>query len=175
MFCELVAEGKAASHAYSQAFNSKNEGTCKVGGSRLLKLPEICARIAELQGVNKQISEKVKTKAIEATEGMKIGTAAQRMELLTKIYNGEMKIPRNDVKYNPAKGKFEKIKMVELPSHSARVAAINEHNKMDGSHKALKVAQTDTEGNSIPMITLTLPAGMDISLPSNTDGEDEPA
>lgn len=56
------------------------------------------------------------------------------------------------------------------------IAAIDKIFKKRGTYAPTKVAQTDTEGKNVAPVlafTLTLPPGLNINLPTNTEGLDE--
>lgn len=117
-------------------------------------------KIANQQHIDKQ--QKIKAKIAEVEEQAAIDarkkaimTAEERKEFLTKLIHGEIKVPYAEVKYNPAKKKFEVIQFVELASHQSRINAIAELNKMEGDYAPTKIAQTDGKGNDIPVNKLS--------------------
>jgi hypothetical protein len=111
--------------------------------------------------------------AIEARK-KEIMTADERKEYLTKLVKGDVKVPYTEVKWNPDTKKFVKHRFVEQASHTARISAISELNKMDGDYAPTKIAPTDGKGNDLPVSPVfILPPGLDINLPSNLT-EDEP-
>jgi hypothetical protein len=100
--------------------------------------------------LKKKIDELDEQAAIEARK-KHIMTAEERKEFLTKLIHGEIEVPYTEVKYNPAKKKFETIQFVELAGHQARISAIAELNKMEGDYAPTKIAPTDSKGNDIPI------------------------
>lgn len=130
-------------------------------------------RVQEAQRLKQKAEADALYEHAKEAEKRRILSREERMELLTKIALGEIEVPDDDFKWDASQKKFVKIKRLMLPTHEARKAAINELNKMDGEHAPAKVANTDTKGMDIPPITLTLPKGMNINLPSNIDGEDK--
>lgn len=114
-------------------------------------------KIAKEQHTAAQLVIKKELIALDIKAAIKVGKEAlmseeERKGILTQIARGEIEIPTSEVKWNPVDKVFETIDLIELPSHSARISAINEYNKMDGSHKPLKIAQTDREGNDVVTI-----------------------
>jgi hypothetical protein len=79
----------------------------------------------------------------------KILTSLERQAYLSSLVKGEVEIPYKEVKWNPVEKKFQTVAFVELASHSARIAAIAELNKMDGSHSPTKSEVTMTEAPQI--------------------------
>ncbi len=75
----------------------------------------------------------------------KILTAIERKELLTQIAKGDIEIPTKEAKWDSVQGKFVMIPAAELPDHAARIRAIAELNKMDGSYQPTKIDATVTE------------------------------
>ncbi len=76
-------------------------------------------------------------------------SADERKEYLTKIITGEIEIPYKEVKWDHDQKKFVKVDFIELSNHNARIAAIAELNKMDGSYAPNKMAITDTDGKDV--------------------------
>lgn len=114
---------------------------------RLLKIAKE-HHSAEQEELKKELAEVDKAAAIDARKKA-ILTADERKELLSKIAKGEIEIPKSEIKWNYELKQFEAIGLVELASHSARISAIAELNKMDGDYAPTKVARTDSEGNDI--------------------------
>ena len=77
-----------------------------------------------------------------------IMNADERKEWLTKMINGEMKAKRPFV----INGKI--MEYPEDPSHSDRLKALAELNKMDGEYAPTKNAITDTKGNDLFQIVM---------------------
>jgi hypothetical protein len=105
--------------------------------------------LAKQQTIKKELAEVDKAAAIEARKKA-IMTADERKEYLTQIIKGEIEVPYTEVKYNPGIKSFETIQFVELASHTARINAIAELNKMEGDYAPTKIANTDKNGNDIP-------------------------
>lgn len=111
-------------------------------------------KIAQEQHTTKQQALKDKLAKVDeaaAIEACKkaIMTADQRKEYLTKLILGEIEVPYTEVKWDKNQNKFVTIKFVELASHTARVSAIAELNKMEGDYAPTKIASTDKEGNDV--------------------------
>lgn len=85
----------------------------------------------------------------------KILTALERKEYLSKIIVGEIKIQKSELRWNPKTEKFRIVKLIELPSHTARISAISELNKMGGDYAPTKIATTDTDGNDVERAPMT--------------------
>lgn len=64
----------------------------------------------------------------------KIMTSLERQAYLTQIIKGEVEIPYKEIKWDSEQKKFVTISFVELAPHNARISAIAELNKMDGSY-----------------------------------------
>lgn len=107
-----------------------------------------------------QLKEKAEAEALfEATkeaEKRRIMAADERKEYLTKIITGEIEVPYTEVKWDQKAKKFVTIKFVELAGHTARISAISELNKMDGSYAPLKQAIVDDNGKAIKEFKVTL-------------------
>lgn len=119
----------------------------------------------EMLLLKQKAEEDAAYEAAKEAEKRRILSREERMEILSKIALGEMAVPDEDFKWNGKKGKFDKIKRNLLPNHEVIKSAINELNRMDGNHAPVELDARITGG-----LTLVLPPGMDIDLPSNTDG-----
>ena len=119
----------------------------------------------ELLILKKKAEEDAAYEMAKEGEKKRILSREERMEILSKIALGEVEVPDEDHKWNNKKGKFEVVKRKLLPSHEVIKAAINELNRMDGNHAPVEVDAKFTGG-----LTLVLPPGLNIDLPSNTDG-----
>lgn len=108
----------------------------------------------EVQELKKKAEADALYETTKDAEKRRIMTVEERKEYLTKIINGEIDIPYTDVKWDQKQKKFVTIKFSELSSHPARISAIAELNKMDGSYAPTKIAQTDSTGTQdiIPVI-----------------------
>ena len=93
--------------------------------------------VAEEQARIQHLAEGEVAKEVEARKS-KIMTAIERQEYLTKIISGEVEIPYKEIKWDSEQKKFVTISFVELAPHTARISAIAELNKMDGSYSADK-------------------------------------
>ncbi len=108
--------------------------------------------ISKQDALKKELAEVDKQAAIEARKKA-IMTAEERKEYLTRIINGEIEVPYTEVKYNAGLKIFETFEFMELASHTARINAIAELNKMEGDYAPTKVANTDKEGNDVPPLS----------------------
>lgn len=131
-FCEEVSIGKSATEAYRIAFKSRSEGTCKVNASKLLKSQEINKEIERLKQINQSIVNAANQKAIDKVAEYQIATKAERMEILTKIMRGELKMIKQDV----FQGMVTDVEVA--PDFSDRKNAITELNKMCGDYEPTK-------------------------------------
>jgi hypothetical protein len=104
--------------------------------------------LAKQQTIKEEIAKIDKDAAIEARKKA-IMTADERKEYLTQIIKGEIEVPYTEVKYNPGIKSFETIQFVELASHTARINAIAELNKMEGDYAPTKVAKTNVAGEDV--------------------------
>lgn len=102
----------------------------------------------QLQKLKDALAEVERDAAIEARKKA-ILNADERKEILTQIAKGEIEIPVKEAKWNSSTKTFQLINYVEVPSHSSRIKAIEELNKMEGDYAPTKVAQTDTKGNNV--------------------------
>lgn len=124
---------------------------------------------AKQQGIKSKLAIIDEQAAIDARKKA-IMSADDRKEWLTKMIMGEMKAKRPFV----IGGKI--MEYPEDPSHTDRLKALSELNKMEGDYSPLKVAQTNIAGENISNIPIfqNVPVGYVFGmLPSNTDGEDE--
>jgi hypothetical protein len=106
---------------------------------------------AKQEAIKKELEEIDKQAAIEARKKA-IMTAEERKEYLTRIINGEIEVPYTEVKYNAGLKMFETFEFMELASHTARINAIAELNKMEGDYAPTKVDNTHT--GSVQIIKL---------------------
>jgi phage terminase small subunit len=131
-FCKLFTMGKNGIESYSIAFNSINQGNCKVNASKLLKNDKIKSYISELQSENKKIVEMANEKAAQVIADGSIADAAERMQMLTKILRGELSI---EEEISTPSGI---VTLMVKPSFGERRAAIAELNKMGGDYAPAK-------------------------------------
>lgn len=102
----------------------------------------------EQDEIRKELVKVEKDAAVKQRK-RQILTITQRKNILTDIAMGNVEIPVTQLRYNPGSKKVEHIEMMELPNHQVRVNAVNELNRMDGSHAPTKIAPTDTDGNNL--------------------------
>jgi len=141
-FIQLVAEGEQLKNAYSLSYPNKNltKGTIAVESSKLAKL---YAKEIELE--KKKVSDIIEAsqkKTIAKIEEKRIMTIAERMEWLSKVALGEIRVKQPFV----IAGKI--MEYPAEPSINDRKAAIAELNKMDGSYTPIKQDIT-TQGEKL--------------------------
>lgn len=98
--------------------------------------------IVKQQEIKKELAEVDKQAAIEARKKA-VMSKQERLETLTKIAKGELKVKRPFIIGG---------RIMEYPSEPdamERKAAIAEMNKMEGDYAPSKVAQTDSKGNDV--------------------------
>jgi len=136
-FIRLVANGSTQSDAYKATIGNKatTDVTCRTKGSKLAA--KYRKNIDTLIQNNSAIVDKANEKAILKTEEMNILSNAGRMEILSKMARGEIKL----TKYIVCDGEIQERDIV--PDYSDRRAAIAELNKMDGSYAPEKRIVTD--------------------------------
>ena len=133
-FCEHYSNGDGPALAYQKAFKKTNPNVCAAAASRLLKRAEIQAELMRRE----EILEKVVTQKAGRKAQKEVGevmTKLERMSYLTKIVKGELLIRRDRFFFDGKRGEVVSQQVEELPGHKDRIAAINELNKMDGSHQ----------------------------------------
>ena len=104
------------------------------------------------EAIKKELAEIDKQAAIEARKKA-IMTADERKEYLTKIIQGKIKVPYTEIKYNSGMQAFETFELVELASHTARINAIAELNKMEGDYAPTKMEHTGPGGSDLFKMT----------------------
>jgi len=104
------------------------------------------------EALKKELAEVDKQAAIEARKRA-IMSAEERKEYLTKLINGKIKVPYTEVKWDAVQKKFVTIKFVELATHSSRISAIAELNKMEGDYAPQKI-NADITGGFVQIIQL---------------------
>lgn len=131
-FIMLVAGGTNQSEAYSLTNPNKHltKQTIRVEASKLAK--KYAVLIEQERDKLKDIVEQAQKETVAKIADMQIMTSAQRMELLTRMANGELRIKQPIV----IAGKI--MEYPAEPTASDRRAAIAELNKMDGSYAAIK-------------------------------------
>jgi hypothetical protein len=141
-FIELVANGISQDKAYIEAIAQKkvNGNTARSKGSTLAK--RYAKEIQEHKQLVKQAINNATSTAITEMAEKNILSTAERMEMLSKIAKGEVKIKKPFV----IAGKI--MEYPSEPDHNDRTKAIAELNKMDGSYAATKTDLT-TNGKEI--------------------------
>jgi hypothetical protein len=131
-FIELVAAGSEQDKAYIKAIakDGTSQASARQKGSTLAKRYANEIQI-ERERVGKVI-EAAKDKLVSDIAEMNILSTAERMEMLSKIAKGEVKIKKPFV----IAGKI--MEYPSEPDHNDRTKAIAELNKMDGSYAATK-------------------------------------
>lgn len=130
-FIDLVASGETLEKSYLQSVNIKVTATsARQQGSKLAKRYAI-EIASERDKLSKAISQAHESEA--AKSALKsVLTKAERLEWLTKLVNGEIKAKVPFV----IGGKI--MEYPSEPSHSDRIKALAELNKMDGSYAPTK-------------------------------------
>jgi hypothetical protein len=135
-FCRQISLAKTASEAYRIAFKNNRTGTCKVNGSKLMKLPTIITKIKEFQDNNKRVNERANEIAAKSIADNEIASKVEKQKLLTIIMRGGLKVKRPFV----ISGKIMEYNME--PDHVERMKAISELNKMCGDYAPNQVGHT---------------------------------
>jgi hypothetical protein len=131
-FCRLVVQGLTQTDAYVQAFGTKNRSSASTCSSMLMIMPLVQDGIKQYQEELAQIVALANQATANNIADGSIASATERMKILTKIIRGEMIIVQEAL--------FEGIAYpyVTKPTFSEIKAAINELNRMDGSHKPIE-------------------------------------
>ena len=131
-FIELIANGISQDKAYIEAIAQKkvNGNTARSKGSILAK--RYAKEIQEHKQLVKQAINNATSTAITELAEKNILSTAERMEMLSKIAKGEVKIKKPFV----IAGKI--MEYPSEPDHNDRTKAIAELNKMDGSYAPAK-------------------------------------
>ena len=155
-FIELVANGISQDKAYIEAIAQKkvNGNTARSKGSILAK--RYAKEIQEHKQLVKQAINNATSTAITELAEKNILSTAERMEMLSKIAKGEVKIKKPFV----IAGKI--MEYPSEPDHADRTKAIAELNKMDGSYAPAKTETTITDTR--PPSTVTMPDGTKIEI-----------
>lgn len=140
-FINLVAAGESQSSAYKVTCGNKavTSSVAKVKGSQLAK--KYAVLIAQERERLRKVVEAANDSKVSEIAQMNIMSKAERMELLTKMAKGELKIKTPFV----IAGKI--MEYPAEPDHNDRTKAIAELNKMDGSYAAQKLEVQDTTIN----------------------------
>lgn len=147
-FCKQIANGKGNAEAYQIAFKSDKLNVCAVNANRLLKKPEIQHQIKQFRDETASLVAKANEKAAEKLAEGDIADKVERMIYLTKIMRGEVKVRNDKYFYDSKAGVVVSEEVEELPDHQARIKAISELNKMDGSYSPTK-ADITTGGDKL--------------------------
>jgi hypothetical protein len=131
-FIKNVVDGMHQKEAYRVSIGKKgvSSRTCEVKSSELVR--KYAKEIAEGQKLNREITQKANEKSLDKIQEMKIMSAARRMEILTRIAEGEMEKKETFVMNGVP------VEKTYTPDFSDRRNAISELNKMDGSYAANK-------------------------------------
>jgi len=155
-FVQLIAKGVQQEEAYRLTIGNKHttSGSARAQGSKLCK--KYAVLINEERERLRKVVEAANDSKVSEIAQMNIMGKAERMELLTKMAKGEMKIKTPVV----IAGKI--MEYPAEPTASDRRAAIAELNKMDGSYAPAesKISLTDQRDPS----KLKLPNGKEIEL-----------
>lgn len=114
----------------------KKWGTSKSAFDRMLRIAK--DQYGKKADLIKKELEVVELAAAIETRKKAIISEDERKELLTSIAKGEVEIPTKEAKWDSKQGKFVILSKIELSSHSARISAIAELNKMEGVYFADK-------------------------------------
>ena len=147
-FIRLVADGVNQSEAYRLTCTNKDltDLTTRVEGSKLAKKYQ--NEISQERERLKNVLEAAYDSKITEIAEKRIMDSAERMEWLTKLADGSIKAVRPIV----VAGSI--VEYSEEPSHTDRIRAIAELNKMDGSYAPAKVENTLTDARTPSTITL---------------------
>lgn len=137
-FIKKVSEGITIAKAYQECIKKKSTNKSAMeAGSRLAKKYRKEIEHSRML-IQKGIEDAHRTSA--AQEAMKsIMQKTDRMVLLTQIAKGDIEIPTKEIRFDAEQKKFVTIPIVQLPSHQARIKAIEELNKMDGSYAPQRI------------------------------------
>jgi hypothetical protein len=155
-FIELVASGIEQDKAYIKAVAQKNikGNTARSKGSILAK--KYAKEIQEQRQLVKAAIDKAASTVVTDIAKKNILSTAERMEMLSKIAKGEVKIKKPFV----IAGKI--MEYPSEPDHADRTKAIAELNKMDGSYAPAETKTTITDTR--PPAKVKLPDGTEIEI-----------
>ena len=155
-FVQLVAKGETQSNAYKLSVGKKgvSKQVSEVKGSQLAK--KYAVLINEERERLRKVVEAANDSKVSEIAQMNIMCKAERMELLTKMAKGELKIKTPFV----IAGKI--MEYPAEPTASDRRAAIAELNKMAGDYAPAKTETTITDTR--PPSKITTPDGLIIEL-----------
>jgi hypothetical protein len=131
-FIKHIAEGETQSNAYKLSIGKSgvSKQVCEVKGSQLAK--KYALEIEQERKKLSDIVEQANQSKVAQIASMDIMTKAQRLEYLTKVINGEIKVKKPIVISG---------KIMEYPMETDmndRLKALAELNKMDGSYAPIK-------------------------------------
>jgi hypothetical protein len=155
-FINLVAKGETQSNAYKLSVGKKgvSKQVSEVKGSQLAK--KYAVLINEERERLRKVVEAANDSKLSEIAQMNIMGKAERMELLTKMAKGELKIKTPFV----IAGKI--MEYPAEPTASDRRAAIAELNKMAGDYAPAQLNTTITDTR--PPSKITTPDGLIIEL-----------
>ena len=155
-FINLIAKGETQSNAYKLSVGKKgvSKQVSEVKGSQLAK--KYAVLINEERERLRKVVEAANDSKVSEIAQMNIMGKAERMELLTKMAKGELKIKTPFV----IAGKI--MEYPAEPTASDRRAAIAELNKMAGDYAPAKTETTITDTR--PPSKITTPDGLIIEL-----------
>ena len=155
-FVQLVAKGVQQEEAYRLTIGNKDttSGSARAQGSKLAKKYSLLIN-EERERLRKVVEAANDSKVSEIAQ-MNIMGKAERMELLTKMAKGELKIKTPFV----IAGKI--MEYPAEPTASDRRAAIAELNKMAGDYAPAQLNTTITDQR--PPSKITTPEGLIIEL-----------
>lgn len=137
-FIRLVGEGLTQSEAYKLSIGREgiSKAVCEVKGSQLAK--KYATQIAQERKRLQDIVQAASDSKIAHIASMSILSKAERMEYLSKVVRGEVKVNEvfvvnGEIKEHPVE-----------PSISERRAAIAEMNKMDGAYAPVETKSAFT-------------------------------
>jgi hypothetical protein len=137
-FIRLVANGETQSNAYKLSIGKKgvSKQVSEVKGSQLAK--KYANLIAEQRDNLKKVVEEAQKDKVAEIAQMNILTSAQRMEILSNIAQGKLKVKKPFV----IGGKV--LEYPSEPDHTDIKNAIAELNKMQGDYAPTKINQENT-------------------------------
>jgi hypothetical protein len=137
-FIRLIVNGETQSNAYKLSIGKKgvSKQVSEVKGSQLAK--KYANLIAEQRDNLKKVVEEAQKDKVAEIAQMNILTSAQRMEILSNIAQGKLKVKKPFV----IGGKV--LEYPSEPDHTDIKNAIAELNKMQGDYAPTKINQENT-------------------------------
>jgi hypothetical protein len=137
-FIRLIVNGETQSNAYKLSIGKKgvSKQVSEVKGSQLAK--KYSNLIAEQRDNLKKVVEEAQKDKVAEIAQMNILTSAQRMEILSNIAQGKLKVKKPFV----IGGKV--LEYPSEPDHTDIKNAIAELNKMQGDYAPTKINQENT-------------------------------